>query len=993
MKLTQINRDKLLSFFVAFSIFLSFISNISLPAYAETYTGQCGKDGDSVMWMLDTDSGILTISGKGGIEENYYFSLFPWSNKREKVSKLVLEEGITTISTYAFAAFNLLEEVSLPSTLTTIGSNAFENCANLKVLIIPDSVTKIYSRAFSDCKSIEELKIGENVTVIDMWAFARCSSLKQLIISSRTIDYEAFSGCSSLETLELKDSVKFLGMGAFRACSSLSSVIIPESVESIDAHAFADCKALISVTILNPACTFNYFKDTLGNPETTTIYGYSGSTAERYAKDFNYEFVSLGGIAPVGSDTETDQDIPTESSAMPGMALGGTSPIQTSTIQVSQDGEMSVEYNVILREGDIYFSAEDYGKITRYSVLPGDKGHGYQLGQKLVVVNNETGDLKIPVLDYEGSIGPTIFKDGTYYFSASSLLPWLNVACYTEDGILEIIPDGMTIWEAMEGLTYDDYLFNLSALYDDSLTSTAGLVAMSVFDTIINLRVDRLLPADGSITGALNNASLYDYNCYITAFSELGANDDISSEKVEGVLKTVVKVNKGIDKVEKAFGFDEKKAQLNLDNYLWDLGADQDTISLFYNISDTWQKLREGITAYGKVSKYLSIFSAIKSYELILKTDNEYRTYLAWLADQDSENSLIPKAATNACDLLDRNQGVLISTYMHFAKGLLEQIPESALKAIGNNVMDETLQGILKTFSDGFFGSLGTYMGIAKIVYGVVLPVSSGFKGMAKASTIESIQDHCWSLTYNLKNEPMTQDNIVLLRQSYMAALHASRMNYGSYQDTMDVKLLGLIPIYNGEGLLDYQFDRIDSKLAAFIASADATENDSIEGKQEFSASLIDLFGSVSFNILDDASDNPAVEDVLPLHELMENGYWYLYSTQSSACNEYEFDGQGCVRIRYIDYMGEEAKYITFLEEVHSYWVDEERGLIYIYDTDINTADIWAVDSSTMNFYKSANDYELGYFTWYLWYYPSKPSFDELWKGYSQFMKDNGYWS
>lgn len=982
-------KNRILSFIVTFSIMLSLLSSVSLPVNAETITGDCGKEGENIVWTLDKESGLLTVTGSGEMK-NYLFT--KWGTG---VDTAFFQEGITSIGDYSFFYCESLRSVSLPSTLTRIGSSAFSCCFALTNIIIPDGVTSLGSNAFSNCKSLASINIPNSVTSIGCAAFEDCGLLKAISIpdSVSKIGYSAFSGCSEMASLSLGTGITDIDFWAFANCPLLESVTIPASVSRIGSDAFKNCTGLTDITILNESCRINEDPNTLGIPDSTVIYGYTDSTAEKYANKNGYTFVSIGSAPNADNSAASPSDIPLIDSPNTVEPSDASSEMQTASVRVSQDGEMSVEYNAILRGGDIYFSAEDYGKITRYSVLPGDKGYGYQLGEKLVVVNNETGDLKIPVLGYEGNIGPVIVKDGTYYFSASSLLPWLNVACYVEDGILEIIPDGMTIWEAMDGLTYDDYLFNLSALYDDSLTSTAGLAAMSVFDTLINLRWDRLIPADGSITGALNNASLYDYNCYITAFSDLGANDDLSSEKVEGVLKTVVKVNKGIDKVEKTFGFDEKKAQLNLDNYLWELGADQDTISLFYNISDTWQKLREGIMAYGKVSKYLSIFSAIKSYELILKTDNEYRTYLAWLADQDSENSLIPKAATNACNLLDRNKGVLISTYMHSAKGLLDQIPESALKAISNNVMDEALQGTLKTFSDGFFGSLGTYMGIAKIVYGAVLPVSSGFKGMAKANTIESIQDYCWSLTYTLKNEPMTQDNVLLLRQSYMAALHASRMNFGSYQDTMDVKLLGLIPIYNGKGLLDYQFDRIDAKLAAFIASADATENDSIEGKQEFSASLIDLFGSVSSSILDDASDNHAAEDVLPLHELMESGYWYLYSTQSSACNEYEFDGQGCVRIRYIDYMGEEAKYITFLEEVHSYWVDEERGLIYIYDTDINTADIWAVDSSTMNFYKSANDYELGYFTWYLWYYPSKPSFDELWKGYSQFMKDNGYWS
>jgi hypothetical protein len=47
--------------------------------------------------------------------------------------------------------------------------------------------------------------------------------------------------------------------------------------------------------------------DTLGNTNITTIYGYEGSTAQSYAKTYEYEFSLLGDVN--GDNTITLKDV------------------------------------------------------------------------------------------------------------------------------------------------------------------------------------------------------------------------------------------------------------------------------------------------------------------------------------------------------------------------------------------------------------------------------------------------------------------------------------------------------------------------------------------------------------------------------------------------------------------------------------------------------------------------------------------------------------
>ena len=97
--------------------------------------------------------------------------------------------------------------------------------------------------------------------------------------------------------MDIPESVEYIDEGAFSYCTSLSSVAIPEAVQSIEREAFLACTSLSAVTFRNrnTGIVDNAFDLTqsYGDNRTKKVYGYSDSSASRFAAAEGFTFVSL----------------------------------------------------------------------------------------------------------------------------------------------------------------------------------------------------------------------------------------------------------------------------------------------------------------------------------------------------------------------------------------------------------------------------------------------------------------------------------------------------------------------------------------------------------------------------------------------------------------------------------------------------------------------------------------------------------------------------
>lgn len=217
------------------------LSAVAVAADAGSYSGRWGE----LDWHLDVNSGRLTISGTGEMEE---MMLIPphtgqaWRGYAHLVSEIVVEPGVTNIAHCAFTEMTQLKKVSLPAGLVRIDSDAFAGCRALRQILIPASVTEIGLFAFAGCTALQEIVLPDGVESIGYRAFANCTSLTAVTIPDHVTEIEAdtFAGCSNLMEIHLPEGLSAIYDGAFGKCA-LKSIQIPAGVTYIGNYTLSDC--------------------------------------------------------------------------------------------------------------------------------------------------------------------------------------------------------------------------------------------------------------------------------------------------------------------------------------------------------------------------------------------------------------------------------------------------------------------------------------------------------------------------------------------------------------------------------------------------------------------------------------------------------------------------------------------------------------------------------------------------------------------------------
>ena len=197
--------------------------------------------------IVDDLAWWCSVSWGGPYSTPLYYAKHLYSDEDTEITSLVIPEGVTNISAYAFYHCEGITSVSFPSTLESIGENAFAY-TDLMSVDIPVGFTEVAACAFEHCGSLASVTIPEGVIKIGANAFNHTGLTSLTLPSTITYMSQSFVGCESLATLTLTDGITTLGY-SFYNCTALTSLNIPGSIKEIDTSDFSGCTGLATVTL------------------------------------------------------------------------------------------------------------------------------------------------------------------------------------------------------------------------------------------------------------------------------------------------------------------------------------------------------------------------------------------------------------------------------------------------------------------------------------------------------------------------------------------------------------------------------------------------------------------------------------------------------------------------------------------------------------------------------------------------------------------------
>ena len=216
-----------------------------------SFSGVCGEN---LTWNLSSD-GTLTISGTGDMYDYSSDGIGgipapPWISHADSISKILIDEGVTSIGSHAFVWCKNVDYFYLPNGLISIEPFAFYGCSSDVSIVLPDTMSRIGSCAFQHFTGLTSIDIPDSITEIGDDAFSGCYKLLSFNMpdSVTAIGMSSFSGCNNLSTLTLSNQLTFIPASAFEFCRSLVSVTLPSGVSEIDYNAFDGCTSLSSIS-------------------------------------------------------------------------------------------------------------------------------------------------------------------------------------------------------------------------------------------------------------------------------------------------------------------------------------------------------------------------------------------------------------------------------------------------------------------------------------------------------------------------------------------------------------------------------------------------------------------------------------------------------------------------------------------------------------------------------------------------------------------------
>jgi len=249
-------------------------SNITLKDYL---FGDDAAAGPGLLSIVDT--GCITNTGWGTFSDdgdegygcyNLTTAVFPGLTSigdysfmnAVSLTSFTIPNGVSIIPAYSFSGTGLTT-ISIPASITNIDGTAFENCLNFTGFNVSGSNSDysdisgvLFDKIQSTIISYPRGKVGTSYSIpngvitIGLSAFANCI-LENITMPNTviTMDNHAFDTCSALTNITLSSNLSNISGWGFSNCSSLGGITIPSSVTLISNDAFRFCISLPNITI------------------------------------------------------------------------------------------------------------------------------------------------------------------------------------------------------------------------------------------------------------------------------------------------------------------------------------------------------------------------------------------------------------------------------------------------------------------------------------------------------------------------------------------------------------------------------------------------------------------------------------------------------------------------------------------------------------------------------------------------------------------------
>ena len=414
--------------------------------------------------------------------------------KNNKITDIVIQEGITHILDEAFKGCTALSSLTVPESVYSIGNNVFEGCNNLAhINLFLRNILASQNDTFngSSIKTIDfngtieqwNSMVTDRNIFLDDNVILNCSNRKvnegdfaglyvERVLNLYTLKHvngseiafyayvprywknggkigiissEAFKDCDEIFSVTIEDGIGMIMESAFEGCSSLVNISIPESVSVIGKNAFRGCSSLSSINI--PKSEFFINGDIFGDCDNLEDIYYQGTYSQLMSMPDK-----------IWIDTDSGADIHCTD-----RIIRGEKPSSTG-VYVEK-----IPYSKNYRVSNV-----DAGRLTSTKVvIPAEHNDGYitEIGKEAFEYCNGLTRIKLP---------NTITKIGDMAFYKCSGLTSIMIP----DSVTEI---GEYAFEDCSGLTSITIPDSVTVIGNGAFWGCSGLTSITIPDSVTEI--------------------------------------------------------------------------------------------------------------------------------------------------------------------------------------------------------------------------------------------------------------------------------------------------------------------------------------------------------------------------------------------------------------------------------------------------------------------------------------------------------------------------